>query len=98
MDKDFSELTEYLGQKFDKIDERFNKFDERFDELPKIFATKQDVNGLRESVQALTISVDRLVGAVSDLKTEYAAITNQINRHEKWFHIMAEKLGIKLEY
>ena len=78
---------------------------EDIQKLMAVLATKedlndlrQDVNGLRESVQALTISVDRLVSAVSDLKTEYAAITNQIDRHEKWLHQIAEKLGIKLEY
>jgi len=78
---------------------------EDIQKLIEVLATKedlndvrQDVNGLRESIQSLIISVDRLVGAVSDLKTEYAAITNQINRHEKWLHLVAEKLGIKLEY
>ncbi len=59
---------------------------------------KQDVDGLRESVQALTVSVDRLVKAVDNLKTEYGAISMQINRHEKWIQQLAEKLGIKLEH
>lgn len=59
---------------------------------------KQDINGLREIVQSLVISVDKLVKAVDDLKTEYVVITNQVNRHEKWLHQVAEKLGIKLEY
>jgi len=59
---------------------------------------KQDFDALRESIQALTISVDKLVKAVDDLRTDYAAITNQINRHEKWFQQIAGKLGIKLEY
>jgi len=59
---------------------------------------KQDIAGLRESIQALTVSVDKLVKAISDLKTEYIAITNQVGRHEKWFHQVADKLGIKLEY
>lgn len=59
---------------------------------------KQDIDGLREQVQALTISVDKLVKAVDDLRTDYVAITNQVNRHEKWFQQIAGKLGIKLEY
>ena len=28
---------------------------------------------------------------------EYAAIATQVNRHEKWLHQIADKLGIKLE-
>ena len=59
---------------------------------------KQDFDALRESVQALTVSVDKLVKAVDDLRTDYVAITNQVNRHEKWFQQIAGKLGIKLEY
>ena len=89
MDK---ELTQYLDKKFDSVDAKFIDSQEEIKDL------RQDVNDLRESIQALTISVDRLVGAMSNLKTEYAAITNQINRHEKWLNLVAEKLGIKLEY
>ncbi len=59
---------------------------------------KQDVDGLRESVQALVLSIDKLVKATEELRTEYLTITNQINRHEKWVHQIADKLGIKLEY
>jgi len=59
---------------------------------------KKDVDALRESIQALTVSVDSLVKAVGDLKTEYVMVKNQVNRHEKWLHLVAEKLGIKLEY
>jgi len=78
---------------------------EDLEKLIEVLATKedmkdlkQDVDGLREMVQALVVSVDKLVGAVSDLKTEYVAITNQISRHEKWFQQIADKLGMKLEY
>jgi len=59
---------------------------------------KQDVDGLQEMVQALVVSVDKLVKAVADLSTEYAAITNKVDRHEKWFQQIADKLGMKLEY
>ena len=59
---------------------------------------KQDINGLRESVQVLTISVDRLVKSVSDLSEEYGMVANKLDRHEKWFQQVADKIGIKLEY
>ncbi len=59
---------------------------------------KRDVENLKEIVQSLVVSVDKLVKAVSDLKTEYSVIANQLSRHEKWIHQLAEKLGIKLEY
>ncbi len=59
---------------------------------------KQDLEGLRESVQELAVAIDRLAKAVDDLHIEYAAITMQTTRHEKWIQQIAEKLGIKLEY
>ncbi|MBM3251091.1 MAG: hypothetical protein FJZ07_02560 [Candidatus Nealsonbacteria bacterium] len=59
---------------------------------------KKDINGFRELIQALTISVDSLVKAIEGLKIEYLMVKNQIDRHEKWFHQVADKLGIKLEY
>ena len=59
---------------------------------------KQDLDGLRESIQALTVSVDKLVKAVTDMHQEYVVITGKVDRHEKWFHQIAEKLGMKLEY
>ena len=86
------DLIKYLDGKFNKIDADFVNIKEDITDL------KQDIGGLREAVQSLTVSVDKLVKAVSDLKTEYAAITNQVGRHEKWFHQIAEKIGIKLEY
>ena len=59
---------------------------------------KKDVNGLRESIQALTVSVDKLVKSVSELKTEYTMVKNQLERHEKWFQQVANKIGIRLEH
>jgi uncharacterized protein YoxC len=59
---------------------------------------KEDLNGLRESVQALTVAVDKLVATVGKLEQEYVMVINKVDRHEKWFHQIAEKLGIKLEY
>lgn len=59
---------------------------------------KNDINGLREMIQVLVVSVDKLVGAIDDLKQEYAMVAHQITRHEKWIKQIAEKVGIKLEY
>ncbi|UZE93227.1 MAG: hypothetical protein ACKKMV_01865 [Candidatus Nealsonbacteria bacterium] len=79
--------------------------EEDIKKLLEVVATKEDIkdikrgiDGLREIVQSLVVSVDKLVKAVDDLKTEYVAITNQVSRHEKWLHQVADKLGIKLEY
>ena len=59
---------------------------------------RQDFGLLRESIQGLTISVDKLAKVVEDMHQEYVMITGKVDRHEKWFHQIADKLGIKLEY
>lgn len=69
---------------------------EEFDQFKN--EIKQDFSNLQEAIQSLTISVDKLVKAVDDLKKEYVMINNQVNRHDKWLHQLAEKLGVKLEY
>ena len=105
MNGDLSELIKYLDEKFAAVDGRFQEVDQSFDRAFEVFATKDDTKeikqelvSLREVVQALAISVDRLVKAVSDLKTEYSVISHQLTRHEKWIQQLAEKIGINLEF
>ncbi len=104
MDKDFSELVEYLDEKFQKtatkedvaiLAEKFLTIDE-FDQFR--IEVKEEFKELRVAIQSLTNAVDGLVKAVSDLKTEYWAINSQLTRHEKWIQQIAEKTGLKLEY
>jgi len=57
---------------------------------------KQDITDLRELVQGLIVSTDNLVKSISDLGTEYVAISNQLTRHEKWIKQIAEKMGMRL--
>ena len=58
----------------------------------------QEIAHLREVVQSLTVSVDKLAKVVDDTRVEYAAISSKIDRHEKWIHQLAERLGMKLKY
>ena len=92
-DEDIGKLKEVLATKEDLAKivtlEEFGQFSGEI---------KQDLDVLRESIQSLTVSVDKLVKAVADMHQEYVIITGKVDRHEKWFHQIAEKLGIKLEY
>jgi len=69
MNQDFSELIEYLDEKFQKIDggfkrvdqrfqkidERFEQIDQRFQKLFDVFATKED---LKEATEKLATKED----------------------------------------
>lgn len=78
MDKDFSELIQYLDDKFIHIDKRFEE-------------VKDDFVNLQTSVDAYAKKADTYF-------QEMVALAHKIDRHEKWLHQLAEKLGIKLEY
>jgi len=90
--KDIDLLKEEIKQEFSDLQVPILSTKEDIKEI------KQDVVGLKEQVQGLTISVDKLVKAVSDLNTEHAAIIHKIDRREKWLELLAEKVGLKLEY
>ena len=73
--------------------------------LMSVLATKQDVldvkeevGSLREPLQNLATSIDALAKCVDDLRTEYAAMTSQLERHEQWIKQLAEKANISLKY
>ena len=78
---------------------------EDIQKLLEVLATREDVReikteltDLKETVHELVTAIDRLAKVVDDLRIEYAAVVMKVDRHEKWFHQIAEKLGIKLEY
>jgi len=82
MDKDHTELIEYLDKRFDKIDERINgletKFDLKFDQL--------------------ITSIDKMTKALEIYREEQIALSFKVDRMEKWIQQIANKVGIKLEF
>jgi len=84
MEKDFSELVEYLDKKFANIDRQLLSLKENK-------ADKSDTNDLMNAVDAYAKRADTYF-------QEMVALSHKVDRHEKWFHQVAEKLSIKLEY
>jgi len=78
MEKDFSELVEYLDGKFNGTNERLDNLEEGF--------------------RTLQISVDTYARKADTYFQEMVALSHKVDRHEKWFHQVADKLGVKLEY
>lgn len=108
MKEDFSELVEYLDQKFEKTatKEQVDRIEKSVSNLAikvvdldvRMAQVEERLGRVEESIHALTTSIDKLAKAVDDLRIEYSAIVMKVDRHEKWFHQIAEKLGLKLEY
>ncbi len=103
MEQDIKQLIEATDQKIDTMDQ---KNEDRFIRLFEVaVATKEGVVELNKrverlelAVEALTNSVDKIIKELTDLRTEYYAMSNQLTRHEKWIQMIAEKVGIKLGY
>ena len=78
--------------------------DKDIQKLIEVFATreeiitKQDFEELKEDFRNLQISVNAYAKKADDYFQEMVMLSHKVDRHEKWFHLIADKLGIKLEY
>ncbi len=61
-------------------------------------ATKQDLEELRGDFNNLQTAVDAYAKKADAYFQEMVMLSHKVDRHEKWFHQIAEKLGLKLEY
>ncbi|OGZ20408.1 MAG: hypothetical protein A2654_00515 [Candidatus Nealsonbacteria bacterium RIFCSPHIGHO2_01_FULL_43_31] len=105
MDKDFSEIIEYLDGKFSGVDEKFSGIDEKFsgidgrlidldnkiEELKENKADKSDISTLMSAIDAYAKKADTYF-------QEMVMLSHKVNRLEKWIQEIAEKVGIRLEY
>jgi len=73
------------------------------DRMVKVFATKEDIrgvverlDGLESLMRGLIAGVDKLATSVDKLLLEYAAISEQLTRHERWIKQIAKKAGVAL--
>ncbi len=82
----------------------FKELDAKLDRVIDAMLTKDDVRkivqeetaDLRRSVKDLVTGIDKLITAFEELRLEYAAISVQLTRHERWIKEIAEKAGVKL--
>jgi len=61
-------------------------------------ATKKDLDDIRQDFVRLETAVDAYAKKADAYFQEMLMLTQKVDRHEKWFHQIADKLGIKLEY
>jgi uncharacterized coiled-coil DUF342 family protein len=67
-----------------------------------VFATKEDFDSFQEkmikSFSNQQIAVDKYAKKADTYFQEMVMLSHKLEQHEKWFHQVAEKLGLKLEY
>jgi len=68
----------------------------------EVFATKEDFEVFRDEMRKnfadLLTSVDTYAKKADTYFQEMVMLAYKVDRHEKWLHQIAEKLGVKLEY
>lgn len=82
--------------------------DKDVQKLIEVFATREEVvskeefnlfkEDLRKEFSNLYSAIDSYAKKVDDYAQEMIMLAHKIDRHEKWIHQIAEKLGVKLEY
>jgi hypothetical protein len=83
-----------------KLDDHFNRFGAKlFEYLDKRFGEVND------RIDTLASRVDSVEGAISSVakqqeidQQERLAMDAQLDRHERWHHREADKIGLKLDY
>lgn len=91
LSKQIKDLGSELGDQLLKL---YKHFEVRFDAVEKKLDQKAD-----------KADADRLIGLMDSIikqqeidDHERAAIIGQLDRHERWHHRTAKKLGVKLSY
>lgn len=78
--------------------------DEDIKKLVEVFATREEINDrfeltvTKQELSNLVNAVDAYARKVDTYAKEMAAMANAIRRHETWIKLLAEKLGVNLEY
>ncbi len=60
-------------------------------------ATKQDIEELKKDFANLQTSVDAYAKKADTYFQEMVMLAHKVDKLEKWIHLIAEKVGIKLE-
>ncbi|MBU4299315.1 hypothetical protein KJ636_04695 [Patescibacteria group bacterium] len=82
--------------------------DKDIKKLIEVFSTREEViskenfenfkEELREEFSKLYSAIDAYAKKVDTYAQEMIMLAHKVDRHEKWLHQVADKLGIKLEY
>lgn len=68
----------------------------------EVFPSKEDFESFKEEIKQsfsdLQTSVDTYAKKADTYFQEMVMLAHKVDRHEKWFQQIAEKLGMKLEY
>lgn len=105
MNQDFSELIEYLDEKFTSVDEKFVEIGKKFIMISEKFTKAEEKLDILQNTKADKSDINELMNAIDSYAKradtyfqEMVMLAHKVDRHEKWIRQIAEKLGVKLDY
>jgi len=96
MKEDFSELVQYLDDKFGKVDQQFSKVDQRFIDVDERLERLEENKADKSDINNLMTAIDSYAKKADAYFQEMLMLAHKVDRLEKWIHQIAEKVGIKL--
>ena len=63
----------------------------------RLASVETRLDRLESILERVLSGIDRLATAIENQKLEWAAITEQLSRHERWLKQISEKTGLKLD-
>ena len=99
---DYSELIDFLADKFDKnkeeiINEIRVEMRTEIKEALKTKADKADIENLKSSINAILTRITVIGNNVDDYRSGQISIERKVKEHDKWITKAAPKIGIKVE-
>ena len=88
---DYSELTQFIGDKFEEVDKKFGIVTEKLDSL------EGRMDNLETMFRDLQTAVDAYAKRADAYFQEMVMLSHKVDRHEKWLRQIADKVGVKLE-
>lgn len=92
-----------VDKRFDLVDKRFNSVEKRLDYQGKeIIGLDKKIDNLKielkQDINNLHTAVDGYAKKADAYFQEMVMLAKKVDRQERWIQIIAEKVGVKLEY
>jgi chromosome segregation ATPase len=80
----------HVGERVGALETRFNVFDQRME------AVEDTLTVLEEKQDRVITILDKISARLDVIHQEYLVLKERDTRYERWFHQIAEKVGITL--
>jgi len=88
----WAKLYQYLDRRFEAIDGRFAAMSERFDTMDEHFDL------VEERLEGIETTVNTIYQRLEHAEADQATMKSQLDRHDRWHHQAAGKLGVRLDH